>query len=221
MNSLGIDAADDLVVEDELALGGRPHVDLGVAVLAAAAGLADVAPLAVGLLRDRLPVGDLRLADVGADVELAHQAVDDDLEVQLAHAGDDRLAGVLVGVDAEGRILLHQLAERHAELLLVGLGLRLDRHRDDRLGEVHRLEHDRVLGIADRVAGGDVLQADRGGDVAGPDLVDLLALVGVHLEQAADALVAVALRVRAPWSPTRRGPSRRGRRRAGRRTGRS
>ena len=80
-----------------------------MAVLAAAAGLADVAPLARGLLGDRLLVGDLRLADVGADVELAHQAVDDDLEVQLAHAGDDGLARVLVRVDAEGRIFLHQL----------------------------------------------------------------------------------------------------------------
>jgi hypothetical protein len=82
----GDDAADDLVVEHEVRLGGRPHVDLGVAVLAAAAGLPHVAALAVGLRRDRLLVGDLRLADVGADVELAQQAVGDDLEVQLAHA---------------------------------------------------------------------------------------------------------------------------------------
>ena len=48
-------------------------------------------------LRDRLAVGDLRPADVRVDVELALQAVDDDLEVELAHAGDQRLAGLLVG----------------------------------------------------------------------------------------------------------------------------
>ncbi len=34
------------------------------------------------------------------------QAVDDDLEVQLAHAGDDGLAGLLVGADAERRIFV-------------------------------------------------------------------------------------------------------------------
>ena len=34
-----------------------------------------------------------------------------------------------------------------------------------------------------------VAQADRGGDVAGVDFLDLLALVGVHLEEAADALL--------------------------------
>ena len=37
--------------------------------------------------------------------------------------------------------------------------------------------------------GGDVLQADDRGDVAGEGLLDLLALVGVHLQQAADALL--------------------------------
>jgi hypothetical protein len=46
-----------------------------------------------GLL-DRLAVGHLRLADVGLDLELALHAVDEDVEVQLAHALDDRLAGL-------------------------------------------------------------------------------------------------------------------------------
>ena len=77
-----------------------------------------------------------------------------------------------------------------AELVLVGLRLGLDGDLDDRLGEGHRLEDDGVLGIAQRVAGEGVLEADRGGDVAGVDLVDLLAVVGVHLEHAPDALLA-------------------------------
>jgi hypothetical protein len=47
-------------------------------------------------LADRLAVGHLRLADVGLDLELATHAVDEDVEVQLAHAGDDGLAGLLV-----------------------------------------------------------------------------------------------------------------------------
>ena len=49
--------------------------------------------------------------------------------------------------------------------------------------------------VAQRLAGGDVLQADRGGDVAGAHFLDLLALVGVHLQQAADALLLAAHRV--------------------------
>ena len=40
-----------------------------------------------------------------------------------------------------------------------------------------------------------VLEADRGGDVAGVDLLDLLAVIGVHLEDAADALLLALGRV--------------------------
>src|SRR5689334_13176204 len=101
-------------------------MNLRVAVLAAAAGLADVASLAVGRTRQRFLVGHLRLADARLDAELALQAVDDDLEVQLAHAADDDLAGLLVGVDAERRVLGHQLGETLTELLLIALRLRLD-----------------------------------------------------------------------------------------------
>ena len=44
--------------------------------------------------------------------------------------------------------------------------------------------------VAERVAGEGLLQADGGGDVAGADLVHVLAVVGVHQKQAADALAA-------------------------------
>jgi len=65
---------------------GRLHVDHRMAVLAAPAGLADEPALdLLDRLADRLAIGDLGPADVGVDIELAHQPVDDDLEVQLAH----------------------------------------------------------------------------------------------------------------------------------------
>ena len=85
-------AADDLV--DELvarALLWRLELDDRVAVLALAAGLADEAAVALGGAADGLAVGDLRLADVGGDLELADHPVDEDVEVELAHAGDERL----------------------------------------------------------------------------------------------------------------------------------
>ena len=101
----------------------------------------------------------------------------------------------MIRVDVEGRIFLRQLGQRHAHLLLVGLGLRLDRNLDDRLREVDRLEHDRVLVVADRVAGDEVLEADRGADIARENLGDLFALVGVHLQQTADALRLAGARI--------------------------
>ena len=47
------------------------------------------------------------------------EAVDDDLEVQLAHAGDDQLAGRLVGHGAEGRVLAHHAPDDLGQLVAV------------------------------------------------------------------------------------------------------
>ena len=114
----------------------RLELNLGVAVLAAAAGLADVLAFGFGVLADGLAIRHLRLADVGLDFVLAHHAVDDDFEMQLAHAADDGLSAVGIGVNLEGGIFLGQLGKRHAHLFLIGLGLRLDRNRDHRHREM-------------------------------------------------------------------------------------
>jgi hypothetical protein len=78
---------------------------------------------------------------------------------------------------------------------LVGLRLRLDRERDDRFREVHRLENDRLLVVANRVARGHGLQADGRGDVARVHFLDLFPLVRVHLEQTADPFGLLLRRV--------------------------
>src|SRR5439155_21667227 len=160
-------AADDVVDEFvALARVARHEADLRVAILAAAAGLTDVAPFALRGTRERFLVRDLGTADARLDAELALEPVDDDLEVQLAHACDHDLSGLFVGLDAERRVFRHQLAETDAELFLIGFGLRLDCERDHGLGEMNRLEHDRLLFVADRVAGRDASQTHRSGDVA-------------------------------------------------------
>src|SRR3546814_7683449 len=83
-----------------------------MAELALAARLAHELAFGLDRLADRLAVGDLRLADIGLDVELALHAVDEDVQVQLAHAGDDGLAGLFVGMHAERRVLLRQTPQR-------------------------------------------------------------------------------------------------------------
>jgi hypothetical protein len=66
---------------------------------------------------------------------------------------------------------------------------------DDGLGEDHALEDDRVVAIAQRVAGGGVLEAETGNDVAGHGDFEVFALVGVHQQDAAEALAAFLGRV--------------------------
>src|SRR5450759_383171 len=184
------DGVDELVPAAVAAAG--LEVDDHVPVLAAAAGLLGV--LEVDLLHlaaDGLPVGHLRFADVGLDLELPAHPVHQHVEVQFAHAGDDRLPGLLVLADLEGRVLLGQALDRGTELFLVGLRLRLDRDVDDRSRETHRLQDHRLLRVAEGVAGGGVLQADHRDDLASVDAGALLPVVGVHLHDLADALLLV------------------------------
>ena len=110
-------------------------MNLGVSMLTATAGLPHVAAFAVRGTREGFLVGDLGLADACFDVELALQAVDDDLQVQLAHPANHNLSGLLVGRDAERRVFGHQLGETLPELLLVAFGLRLNRERNNRFGK--------------------------------------------------------------------------------------
>ena len=101
---------------------------------------------------------------------------------------DDRLPGLLVGRDAERRVFVGELASADAELLLVGLGLRLDGDRDDRLGEVHRSS---TIGAFSSQSVSPVRVSRRptaAQMLPRVDLLDLLALVGVHAQEAADAL---------------------------------
>ena len=170
-------------------------------VLPVATGLANVLAFRFGVLADGLAIRHLRLADVGLDLVLAHHAVDDDFEMQLAHAADDGLSAVGIGVNLEGGIFLGQLGKRHAHLFLVGLGLGLDRNRNHGNRESNRFERDRMLFVADGVAGRNVLQTNRGANVARQNLADVFALVGVHLQQTANALALAACAAFSTESP--------------------
>ena len=111
--------------------------------------------------------------------------------MELAHARDDRLAGLFVRICLKGRVLLGELRECDAHFLLTGLRLGFNRNADNGLRELHRLKDDRVLFIAERVAGRRVLQTDRSRNIAGINHFDILTVVGVHLHDAADTLGVV------------------------------
>ena len=109
--------------------------------------------------------------------------------MELAHTSDDGLSGFLVGVGLEGGVLLRQLDEADSHLLLAGLGLGLNSHPDNGLRELHGLQNDGMLFVAEGISGGGVLQADDRSDVAGVHGLNILPVVGVHLEDAANALL--------------------------------
>ena len=159
------------------------------------AGLTDVAAFALGCAANGFAVGDLRLADGGFHLELTQKTIHDDFQMQLAHAGDDGLTGLLIGEGLEGGVFFRQLDQRHGHLILTGLGLGLDGHLNDRIGEDHALQHHLILFIAQGIGGGGVLQAHDAADVAGVNRFDFLTMVGVHHDQTAHALTLLLGRV--------------------------
>ena len=159
-----------------------------VSVLSASAGLSRVLAVHVNSLGKGLLVSNLRSAYVCLYVELTQQTVYNNIQMQLAHTGDDGLSRLLVGTYPEGGILLGQLYQSLAHLVLAGLGLGLDCDIDNRLRELHGLQDYRVLLITDGVTGGGVLKAYCGSDIAGVNLIQLASLVGVHLKDTANTL---------------------------------
>src|SRR5690606_37800371 len=109
------DVVDELVARAVTVTVDRKRfeVDDHATVLAGATRLLLVGVLdAFVLAANRLAVGHLGLTDVGLDLELFAHPVDEHLEVQLAHTGDDGLTGLLVGSHSEGGVLLRKTLNR-------------------------------------------------------------------------------------------------------------
>ena len=115
--------------------------------------------------------------------------------MQLAHSGDLGLTGLFVGAHLEGRVLLGEAPERDRHLLLVDLRLGLDRDLDHGLGEDDVLQTHRSVRGGEGVASHYLLDSDARGNVPGVYLGNLLALVGVHHQNAPDPLGATAVDV--------------------------
>ena len=173
----------------------RFHFDHNVTVLAFTAGLFDVFGFGFDFFANGFAVGHLRSAHVGFHAEFAFHTVDDDFQVQFAHTGNNGLAGFFVGTHAERRVFFGQTVQGDTHFLLVGLGFRLNRNVDYRLGEFHSFQNDRRVLGTQGFTGGNVFQADCSGDVAGAHFFNLGTVCGSHLHQTADTLAGTFNRV--------------------------
>ena len=115
--------------------------------------------------------------------------------MQFAHAGNNRLAGLFVRVHPKRRVLFGQLLQRHTHFFLINRGTRLDRNGNHRLRELHAFERNNRFRVSQRVAGCNVFQTNGSGDISSPHFLDLLTVVGVHLQYPADALLLALDRV--------------------------
>ena len=131
MELLGDDPLLDLRGELELAVArhsGRtsrttwPYCPLPPTLL-------EVLLLAARRLAHRFVVGYLGLAHIGRDLEITDQPVNNDFQVQFAHPGNDRLAGV-VGDTGFNSDLPWQFCQRFLESLIGRGQARFDGRQD-------------------------------------------------------------------------------------------
>ena len=91
LHEIDVQVAVAVEVEQRATLLHRLQLDLDVAVLATTAGLFDEFAFSLDCLADGFAVSHLRTTHVGFDLELALHTIDDDVEMQLAHARDNGL----------------------------------------------------------------------------------------------------------------------------------
>ena len=117
----------------------RCEDNLAVTVLTTSTGLLSVLGINFNFLGDSFLISNLRCSDIGLNVELTKKSVYDDIEVELTHAGDDRLACLCIGCNTECGILFSKLCKSLAHLVLTCFGLGLDSDIDNGLRELHGL----------------------------------------------------------------------------------
>jgi len=121
--------------------------------LAVTAGLLLVAALDAYGLTDGLAVGDLGVGDLGFDVELRGQFIDDDVQMQFTLAFDQGLAGIGRLGDAERGVLFLQTGQAAEDLVFLTLLVGEYREGDGGSREVDGVEFLGGVGRGERIPG--------------------------------------------------------------------
>ena len=129
----------------------------------------------------------------GHDLGTILQTVEQHRNLRLTHGGNDGLAGLLVTIDAHGRIGLARLLDKRVELLLVTAVLGLDGNAVLRVGELKRRRLD-LAGNRERIARLG-RQLGRHDDIAGIGVTDLGHVAAAHHIQVSQTIALASTRV--------------------------
>ena len=157
-------------------------------ILTLAAGLTGIFHINIRTSANSFLIGNLRRANICLDLKLSQESVNNDLQMELTHTGNDGLPGFRICIGFECGILFRQLHERNAHFFLSCLRFRFDGNTDDRLREFHRLKNDRMLFIAEGIACGSVFHTDHRGNITGINRITIFSVICVHLHDSAQTL---------------------------------
>ena len=173
----------------------RLYANNHISVLTTTTGLLLICLTQLNSLRDSLAVCHLRTTLVTLNFELTFQTVDNDLQVELTHTADDRLSGLLIGLNGERRILLCQLSQTYTEFVEISLRLRLYGNTDHRCRELDRLQYDRLVLRAEGITRAYILKSYARAYITREDSFYRVLVVGVHLEDTTNTFFLTRTRV--------------------------
>ena len=171
----------------------RLHTQPAVAVLTGAAGLLLVATLGACRAADGFAIRNADRHTLGRDLGAVLKAIEQDRNLCLAHRRNDGLAGLLVAVDAHGRIGLAGFLDKRIELLLVATILGLNSDAVLRVGELKRRRLD-LAGNRERIARLG-RQLGRHDNVAGIGVTDLGHVAAAHHIQVSQTVALARARI--------------------------
>ena len=130
---------------------------------------------------------------LGHDFGAILQTVEQHRNLRLTHRRNDGLAGLLVTIDAHGRISLARLLDKRIELLFVATVLGLDGNAVLRVGELKRRRLD-LTGNGERIARLG-RQLGRHDNIAGISVTDLGHVAAAHHIQVSQTVALARARV--------------------------
>ena len=132
-------AAEDFVGEFELAAARqRLQANPAIAELAVAAGLFLVAALHVGPAANGFAIGNFGRMQLDVHAVAFLQAADDDFDVLLPAAGEQKFLGLRIAIEAQGLVFFENLVDGVAHAVFIVARLGGDREGDGGLGQTAR-----------------------------------------------------------------------------------
>ena len=177
------------------AFGQRFDLDVADRVLTVSTGLFDVPAVAFRLAAKGFSQRYPQLDGIHGDAVAVGQCVQHHTGMRFAHAPQHDLMRLRVLLDPQRRVLGGQSSQPDRQLVLVGLGMRLNRHRQQRFRHHPRLEHQRLRLVGECVAGFGPAQTSDGAHVAGQHHRCRPLLLAQREGQRTDAFVLVVVDV--------------------------
>ena len=175
-------ATDNFIDKFIFALFQWFHIAADPAELTGTAGLFLVGIVELRPVGNGFPIGHLGSAYFHFGVVLPLHALDIDLKMQLAHAGDNRFVGLVVDIGLEGRVLLGKPVQGLGH---IALGLVVDRPdgQGNHRGRYVHGTHGPVQALTTEGVSGGTVNPEQGDNITGTGLFYLFHFIGMEPHQ--------------------------------------